>query len=120
MRSSSSCPRRSTTSRARARRWRERACSSTRCASSTRWPGALSPDSLVTGYIDLLVATPSGLVVIDFKTDSPPRDDVRASYPGYVAQVAAYARLLDAAGITAGRAPRSALLFTATGALYWT
>ena len=82
--------------------------------------GAVGSVALVSGYIDLVVATPEGLVVIDFKTDAPPRDDARTAYPGYVAQVATYARLLDVENTPARRSVRSALLFTANGALHWT
>jgi ATP-dependent helicase/nuclease subunit A len=82
--------------------------------------GALTPDALLAGYIDLVVAMPAMLVVIDFKTDAPPRGALHAAYPGYVAQVAAYARLLGAAAVGEGRTLRSALLFTADGSLHWT
>jgi ATP-dependent helicase/nuclease subunit A len=69
--------------------------------------------------VDLLIRTPAGMVVIDFKTDAPPQGaSASAAYPGYVAQVAAYARLLAAAGLEGGKV-QSALLFTADGSLHW-
>jgi ATP-dependent exoDNAse (exonuclease V) beta subunit len=81
--------------------------------------GSLEPHALVSGYIDLLIASPDGLMVIDFKTDAPPRGDLLLGYPGYVAQVRAYGRLLEQSGMAEAGAVRAALLFTAESELRW-
>jgi ATP-dependent helicase/nuclease subunit A len=81
--------------------------------------GSLEPEALLSGYIDLLVASERELLVIDFKTDLPPARDASTEYPGYVAQVQAYGRLLEASGVFEQRTVRTALLFTADGALHW-
>ncbi len=81
--------------------------------------GSLEPSTLLLGYIDLLVATEQELVVIDFKTDDPPTGAVAQRYPGYVAQVGAYAQLLEMAGVAAGKKVRKALLFTGDGGVRW-
>jgi len=49
------------------------------------------------------------LDVLDFKTDVPPRGPVHETYPAYVAQVSAYARLLRATGVADSRRVRSGL-----------
>ena len=81
--------------------------------------GSVEQDTLVSGFIDLLVAEPAGLCVIDFKTDAAPRGDVRDEYPAYVEQVRAYAKVLEASGVPELRVARAALLFTADGGLRW-
>lgn len=81
--------------------------------------GSLDAGTLLSGYVDLLVASPEELMVIDFKTDAPPRGDVGSGYPGYVEQVRAYVRLIEGAGVAGGRAVRAGLLFTGDGALRW-
>jgi PD-(D/E)XK nuclease superfamily len=81
--------------------------------------GSLEPGTLLSGYVDLLVASPETLMVIDFKTDAPPRGDLESGYPGYVEQARAYLRLLEGAGVAGSRTVRAALLFTAEGALRW-
>jgi ATP-dependent helicase/nuclease subunit A len=81
--------------------------------------GSLEPSTLLGGYIDLLVATEEELVVIDFKTDEPPAGDARKRYPGYVAQVGVYAKLLEMAGVAENRRLRQGLLFTGDGGLRW-
>lgn len=87
----------------------------------TEYPVAGSVDkaTLVSGIIDLLVAAPDGLCLIDFKTDAAPRGDVRAEYPGYVEQVHAYARVLGQTGVPGLQVTRTGLLFTADGGLRW-
>jgi ATP-dependent exoDNAse (exonuclease V) beta subunit len=51
---------------------------------------------VVEGYIDLLVRTPDGLVVVDYKTDSVRSDaDVDAALERYRLQGATYARLVE-------------------------
>jgi len=50
----------------------------------------------IEGYVDLLVETPAGLVVIDYKTDSVRSDeDVDAKLGAYELQAAAYAVALE-------------------------
>lgn len=78
------------------------------------YPIAFARDGgLVSGYIDLLAATTSGLVVVDFKTDAPPASGtaIEKTFPSYVTQVRTYAEIAGA--------KRAALLFTATGQLAW-
>jgi ATP-dependent exoDNAse (exonuclease V) beta subunit len=79
------------------------------------WEGG----KLVSGYIDVVAATADRLDVIDVKTDQPPTGAATHAYPGYAGQVRAYARLLEAAGVTAGRHVRCGLLFTADGVIRW-
>lgn len=81
--------------------------------------GALEPESLVAGYIDLIAVSDQVVSVIDYKTDPPPGGDVHALYPAYVAQVRAYGELLRQAGALGPRTLRCALLFTANGSLLW-
>ena len=53
---------------------------------------------LLEGFVDLLVRSPAGLVVVDYKTDVVPRDaDVDAAVRRYAPQGAAYALALEAA-----------------------
>jgi ATP-dependent helicase/nuclease subunit A len=50
----------------------------------------------VEGFVDLLVDTPEGLVVVDYKTDRPPGDDeLDALMAKYQVQGAAYALALE-------------------------
>ena len=52
---------------------------------------------LVEGFIDLLIETPTGFVVVDYKTDRAPRDeDIDAATARYTPQGAAYALALEA------------------------
>jgi ATP-dependent helicase/nuclease subunit A len=81
--------------------------------------GAWEGGQLLAGYIDLVAAINGRLDVIDFKTDAPPGGAVEQAYPEYVAQVRAYGRLLEAAGIGTGRRLRCGLLFTADGMTRW-
>jgi ATP-dependent helicase/nuclease subunit A len=106
----------------------ERACAALRAAGllgphelRVEYPvaGSLEERALVSGYVDLLVAMPDGLCVIDFKTDAPPLGDVAVQYPGYVEQVRAYARVLEGSGVSEMRVVRQGLLFTADGGLRW-
>jgi ATP-dependent exoDNAse (exonuclease V) beta subunit len=80
---------------------------------------SLNASTLVSGYIDLLIAAPDELCVIDFKTDAVPAGDVHANYPAYVTQVRAYAAVLDRAGIVGTKSTKTGLLFTADGGLRW-
>jgi ATP-dependent helicase/nuclease subunit A len=55
-------------------------------------------DRVVEGYIDLLVETPDGLVVVDYKTDSARSEaDIDAKLAAYELQGATYAVALEAA-----------------------
>lgn len=74
---------------------------------------------LLVGSIDLLAADDSNLSVVDFKTDAPPKVDVRAERAGYVEQVRLYAQLVRDAGLAASREVRCGLLFTADGGIHW-
>ena len=67
-------------------------------------------DRVVEGYVDLLVRTPDGLVVVDYKTDRLDTDaalDARAE--SYRLQLAAYAAAIEAA--TGERVARGVLVF---------
>ncbi len=53
-------------------------------------------DLIVEGFVDLLIETPDGLVVVDWKTDSVPDDDAMdAAVARYTRQGAAYALVLE-------------------------
>ncbi|MGQ0803034.1 MAG: UvrD-helicase domain-containing protein [Actinomycetota bacterium] len=60
-------------------------------------PVAVSIDGVtVEGFVDLLVETPAGLVVVDYKTDRPPGDEeLDALMAKYRVQGAAYALALE-------------------------
>jgi ATP-dependent helicase/nuclease subunit A len=73
---------------------------------------------LLIGYADLVAVRDGGGVILDFKTDQPPRGDVEETHPEYAAQVRTYAALLRAAEVGAGRV-RCGLLFTADGVIRW-
>ena len=54
-------------------------------------------DRVIEGYIDLLIDTPDGLVVVDYKTDSARSEaDIDAKLAAYELQGAAYAVALEA------------------------
>jgi ATP-dependent helicase/nuclease subunit A len=74
---------------------------------------------LLQGYVDLLAAGAGGVVVVDFKTDAPPRGFVADAYPAYVEQVREYGRILVKLGLAREGAVRCGLLFTADGGLRW-
>src|SRR5438309_937379 len=56
--------------------------------------------------------------VRDFKTDAPSAEPAEVVFAEYAAQVRAYGRLLDQAGV-ARRECRYGLLFTADGSIRW-
>jgi ATP-dependent helicase/nuclease subunit A len=71
-------------------------------AGHARWRevpvAALVDGVLVEGFIDLLVDTPEGLVVVDYKTDQVPSDaELDAAVARYSVQGAAYAVALETA-----------------------
>ncbi len=74
---------------------------------------------LLLGYVDLLGATASGLDVVDFKTDAPPKGDVAKGYRAYVEQVREYGRILVKLGLAKPGAVRCGLLFTGDGGIRW-
>jgi ATP-dependent exoDNAse (exonuclease V) beta subunit len=76
---------------------------------------------LVVGAIDLLGVVEDRLDIIDFKTDRAPGEGERVedTHPAYVAQVSAYARMLERTGVSAGKTVRRGLLFTETGQVCW-
>ena len=68
--------------------------------------------ALVSGQIDRLVVTPSGIMIVDYKTNhAPPATPTRAP-AAYVRQLALYRAVL--AKLYPGRAIRAALLWTET------
>jgi hypothetical protein len=81
--------------------------------------GALDAHTLVSGFIDLVVATPDELIAIDLKSDASPHSDIETEYARDVAQLRAHARLLERSEAARGRAVRLALLFSADGVLRW-
>ena len=84
----------------------------------TEFPVAALRDNgvLLLGYIDVL-AVGEEIWIIDYKTDAPPSGDALTSYPEYVGQVRSYAKVLRESGVFGGKRLRTALLFTATGAI---
>jgi ATP-dependent exoDNAse (exonuclease V) beta subunit len=70
--------------------------------------------TLVEGFIDLLVDTPDGLLIVDYKTDQVRSDtDIDAAVARYRLQLATYALVLQ---ISLGRpVARAALLFVSGG-----
>jgi ATP-dependent helicase/nuclease subunit A len=74
---------------------------------------------LLLGYLDLLAAKDDGVVVVDFKTDAPPKGTVADGYPAYVEQVREYGRILVKLGLAKAGAVRCGLLFTGDGGMRW-
>ncbi|MGA8890176.1 MAG: UvrD-helicase domain-containing protein [Anaeromyxobacteraceae bacterium] len=74
---------------------------------------------LLLGYLDLLSAKEGNVVVVDFKTDAPPRGAVTEGYPAYVEQVREYGRILVKLGLAKAGAIRCGLLFTGDGGMRW-
>lgn len=87
----------------------------------TEYPlaGTLSPESLMAGFIDLLIAAPAQWYIVDFKTDSPPNTEVHQVYPAYVEQIRLYTQVIQQSGITEAKPVRAGLLFTGDGQLCW-
>jgi ATP-dependent helicase/nuclease subunit A len=80
--------------------------------------GAWDDGLLLSGYADLVAFTGDRLDVLDFKTDAPPAERVEMAFAEYVAQVRAYGRLLEQAGV-GSHERRYGLLFTADGSIRW-
>ncbi|WBQ10091.1 UvrD-helicase domain-containing protein [Hyphomonadaceae bacterium ML37] len=76
---------------------------------SGRAPG-LPEDVVINGQIDRLVVTGHEILIVDYKTNRPPPQDVANVPLTYLAQMAAYRALLQ--GLHAGRPVRCALLWT--------
>lgn len=74
---------------------------------------------LLQGYVDLLGFQVGKLVVVDFKTDAPPKGSVGDTYGGYVEQVRDYGRILVGLGLAKNGEVRCGLLFTADGGMRW-
>ncbi len=72
-------------------------------------------EALVSGRIDRLAVSPESILIVDYKTDRHPPADIAAVPPGYVAQLATYARILRT--LYPDRAVRAALLWTESPAL---
>jgi ATP-dependent helicase/nuclease subunit A len=84
------------------------------------YPVAAARDgALLTGYLDLVGLRAGETVVLDFKTDAPPRGEVSASHPAYVEQVRTYGRILVELGVAREGAVRCGLLYTADGGIRW-
>ena len=72
---------------------------------------------MLLGYVDLVAVRDGKLIIIDFKSDQPPKSGSAAEFPQYVKQVKLYGALLsEALGM---RETAGALLFTATGQVCW-
>jgi len=65
---------------------------------------------VINGQIDRLVVTGHEILIVDYKTNRPPPQDVANVPLTYLAQMAAYRALLQ--GLHAGRPVRCALLWT--------
>ncbi len=78
--------------------------------------GLAPSGALVAGYVDLVAELADGLVLLDFKTDSPPAAEDPMPQ-AYVDQVRGYAGVLES-GLGTGPI-RAGLLFTADGAVRW-
>jgi len=68
------------------------------------------PQALISGQIDRLVATPSEVLIVDFKTNHAPPDSVADAPPAYVRQLALYRAVL--CKLYPQHAVRTALLWT--------
>ncbi len=57
----------------------------------------LPPGTIINGRIDRLVMSQERVRIVDFKTDQPPPEHARDVAPDYIAQMAAYAAVLETA-----------------------
>lgn len=78
--------------------------------------GLTSSGDLMAGYIDVVAVLGEGMVVLDFKTDTPP-DSFGGVLPRYVEQVRGYVEALERALHVSPI--RAGLLFTADGVIHW-
>lgn len=74
------------------------------------WAPGLPAGVFVRGQVDRLVNTDHEVLIIDYKTNRPPPDDVEDVAPVYLGQMAAYQALLRA--LHPGKPVRCALLWT--------
>lgn len=58
-------------------------------------PKGAPADMLVSGQIDRLAVSDDEVLIVDYKTNRPPPDDIRRADPTYIAQLAAYRALLQ-------------------------
>ena len=58
-------------------------------------PEGAPADMRVSGQIDRLAVDPREALIVDYKTNRPPPDDIRRANPAYIAQLAAYRALLQ-------------------------
>ncbi|MEO1038775.1 MAG: double-strand break repair helicase AddA [Pseudomonadota bacterium] len=65
---------------------------------------------IVNGQIDRLVVTADDVLIVDYKTNRPPPEQIEAAPPAYIAQMAAYRALLQT--LHPGKPVRCALLWT--------
>lgn len=77
--------------------------------------GLLDDKTLISGQIDRLLVTDHDILIVDYKTNRPPPDDVSGVPDQYRKQLDAYARTL--AKIYPGRTIKTALLWTNVPAL---
>jgi ATP-dependent helicase/nuclease subunit A len=70
------------------------------------------PQALVSGQIDRLVVTPSGVLIVDFKTNQAPPDRADEAPAGYIRQLALYRAVLRK--LYPQLSVRAALLWTET------
>ncbi len=73
-------------------------------------PGGKGPSLRLTGQIDRLMVTDNEVMIVDYKTNRPPPQELQGVAPAYLYQLAAYALAL--AEIYPGRRLRAALLWT--------
>ena len=73
-------------------------------------PKGAPPDMRISGQIDRLAIGDRDVLIVDYKTNRPPPDDIRRANPAYIAQLAAYRALLQE--IYPGHEIRCALLWT--------
>lgn len=78
-------------------------------------PPGLPTGSIINGQIDRLVITDEEILIVDFKTNRPPPDNVEDVSPLYYGQMAVYQSLLQA--LYPDKAVRCALLWTDIPAL---
>jgi ATP-dependent helicase/nuclease subunit A len=76
-------------------------------------------EALLSGYVDLVARRGEETVVVDFKTDAPPRGELAASHPAYLEQVRSYGRILVELGVAREGMVRCGLLFTTDGVIRW-
>lgn len=74
--------------------------------------------AMLNGYIDLVGVVDGATMVIDFKTDRPPKGAVEEALPAYCRQVRVYGQALIHAGVCNESNLAGYLLFTADGSVH--